>query len=294
MTDHRERPTFIVHLRPEPDCKDPIKSLRFFLKRVLARLEIGLCRPGGDQNQFPRRGIAFENCLGGSYYGRKARNVMTSNFETSNELTVYQDHQPRAVDSFDYDEPGASPIRGGNAKFDAGAYFVGKEKTLLAPERRFIALDKAPGWVFLKKGCPAEYLMQVPGQPKPERPDCGDEADWPIGLDGQPSAPWKWTLFLYLIDADTGETLTFSTGTSGGKIAIDELTQQIKSMRSMQAGAMPIVELQSVQMPTKFGRKPRPSFKIVSWRNRASAADEAPPQLEAPEYDNSREDEDVF
>jgi hypothetical protein len=35
MTDHPERPTFIVHLRAEPDCQDPIKSLRYFLKRIL-------------------------------------------------------------------------------------------------------------------------------------------------------------------------------------------------------------------------------------------------------------------
>jgi hypothetical protein len=219
---------------------------------------------------------------------------MTLDIETENALTVYQDHQPRAIDNFDYDEPGASPIRGGNAKFDAGAYAVGKEKALLAPERKFIVLDKSAGWQFLKKDCPAEWVMQVPGKPQPERPECGDESDWPVGLDGKPSCPWKWTQFLYLMDVDSGETLTFSTSTSGGKIAIGDLTQQIKSMRGMQPGAMPIVELQSVQMPTKFGKKPRPFFKIVSWRNRASA-DEQPPQLEAPEYDNSREyEENVF
>jgi hypothetical protein len=217
---------------------------------------------------------------------------MTSNFETSNALTVQDHYQPPAVDSFDYDDPSASPIRGGNAKFDAGAYFVGKEKTLLAPERQFIALDKSAGWVFLKAGCPAEYVMQSPGQPKPERPDCGEEADWPLDLNKQPSCPWKWTLFLYLMDADTGETITFSSNTSGGKIAIDELTQQIKSMRSMRPGAMPVIELQSVPMPTKFGKKPRPFFKITSWRNRTVAVEE-PPQLEAPEFDNSREHEDV-
>jgi hypothetical protein len=30
-----ERPTFIVHLRPEPGVEDPIRSLRHFLKRAL-------------------------------------------------------------------------------------------------------------------------------------------------------------------------------------------------------------------------------------------------------------------
>jgi hypothetical protein len=29
------RPTFIVHLRPEKDVADPIRALRFFLKRAL-------------------------------------------------------------------------------------------------------------------------------------------------------------------------------------------------------------------------------------------------------------------
>jgi hypothetical protein len=30
-----DRPTYIIHLRPEPDCTDPIKALRECLKRAL-------------------------------------------------------------------------------------------------------------------------------------------------------------------------------------------------------------------------------------------------------------------
>ena len=129
------------------------------------------------------RNKAWSDYAALTYAPKGGEIVMTSNFETQNALTVQDHYQPPAVDSFDYDEPGASPIRGGNAKFDAGAFFVGKEKTLLAPERRFIVLDKAAGWVFLKAGCPAEYLMQSPGQPQPERPECGEEADWPLDLE---------------------------------------------------------------------------------------------------------------
>jgi hypothetical protein len=29
------RPTFVVYLTPTPTCDDPIKALRFFLKRAL-------------------------------------------------------------------------------------------------------------------------------------------------------------------------------------------------------------------------------------------------------------------
>jgi hypothetical protein len=192
---------------------------------------------------------------------------MTSNIETSNALTV-QNHS-QAIDSFDQDDPTETPIRGGNAKFDGGGYFVGKEKTPVENNRRFVAYDKGAGWQFLKKDCPAEWVMWNPGAPKPEQPECPEET-WPMGLDGKPSCPWKWTQFLYLLDADTGETLTFSSSTSGGKIAISDLTQQIKSMRFMKPGAIPVIELQSVMMPTKFGKKPRPSFKITGWRVRGN------------------------
>ena len=59
----------------------------------------------------------------------------------------------------------------------------------------------------------------------------------------------------------------------------------------MRPGAMPVIELQSVQMPTAFGKKPRPFFKIVSWRNRTVAVKNRRRRLEAPEYDNSRDRE---
>ena len=209
-----------------------------------------------------------ENCSA-HYYGPKDPNFVMSNFENSNALTVVDGggYQPPIHDAFDQDDPTESPIRGGNAKFDGGGYFVGKEKTPVETNRRFVAYDKAAGWQFLKKDCPAEWVMHVPGTLKPEQPECPEDT-WPVGLDGKPSCPWKWTQFLYLLDVDTGETLTFSSSTSGGKIAISDLTQQIKSMRHMKPGAMPVIELQSVMMPTKFGRKPRPFFKIAGWRSR--------------------------
>lgn len=37
-------------------------------------------------------------------------------------------------------------------------------------------------------------------------------------------------------------------------------------MRRRQPGAVPIVELRSRQMKTKYGSKPRPHFQIKGWR----------------------------
>jgi hypothetical protein len=46
-------------------------------------------------------------------------------------------------------------------------------------------------------------------------------------------------------------------------------------MRAVHPDAVPIVELRSAEMPTKYGRKSKPLFKIVSW-NKPDAAAPAP------------------
>jgi hypothetical protein len=43
-------------------------------------------------------------------------------------------------------------------------------------------------------------------------------------------------------------------------------------MRNTRPGAVPIVELQSRQMKTKFGMKPRPFFQVMGWRVKSDEA----------------------
>jgi hypothetical protein len=62
--------------------------------------------------------------------------------------------------------------------------------------------------------------MRQLGAPKPVRP-FADEATWQLGLDGKPAHPWKFTFFIYLIDAAT--------------IALVEIIMQVKA-----SGAMPL------------------------------------------------------
>jgi hypothetical protein len=187
--------------------------------------------------------------------------------QTSNAVTTATQSAPTAIDNWDIAADDLSPVRGSSVKFDAGAYYTGKEKTLIDEDRKFIVIDRSEGWQFLKKDCPPEWVMREPGTPRPEQP-FADECTWPADLNGEPTHPWKYTLFLYLIDAATGETLTFSSSTAGGRNAVSDLTAQIKNMRQMRPGAVPIVTLQSRQMPTKFGKKPRPHFQIKGWKVR--------------------------
>jgi hypothetical protein len=196
----------------------------------------------------------------------------------SNALTVLDYNAPTAYDSFDYDDDGSSPIRGVSAKFANGPYVAGRQKTPLDPTRRVVVTDKASGWQFLKKDCQPEWVMWTPGAERPQMPDCPEDT-WPLGLDGKtPTCPWKWAYFLYCVDIDNGETITISGSTIGMKLAVDELSKQIRSMRDMRPLAMPIIELQSVMMPTKaWGERLRPFFKITNWRSRTT--EELPPQI---------------
>jgi hypothetical protein len=103
-----------------------------------------------------------------------------------------------------------------------------------------------------------------------------DKANWPLNLNSKPEHPWKLTRYLYLLDTATGEFSTFWTDTIGGRVAVDELNDQVESMRQLRPGAHPVVQLRSVPMPTSHGgTKPRPHFKIAGWKQADGAVVQA-------------------
>jgi hypothetical protein len=173
------------------------------------------------------------------------------------------------VDGFDdTGDVTMSPIRGIGFKFKDGSYYEYSEP-FPTYGRTFIVVDTADGWQKLAEACPPEYLMRQPGKMRPPQPHV-DEKNWPLDFNGKPSHPWKLTRYLYLMDAATGEVSTFWTNTIGGKVAFDDLSHQVKVMRSVQPGAVPVVALESTLMPTQFGsKKPRPHFRIVGYKLRS-------------------------
>ena len=94
-----------------------------------------------------------------------------------------------------------------------------------------------------------------------------DEADWEISkLTDKPEDPWHDTRYLYLIDPLTGMDFTFITDTTGGRRAVSDLKRQIRNIRGANPNAVPLVELGSTMMPTRWGPKPRPEFRVIEWR----------------------------
>src|SRR5438874_2602108 len=106
------------------------------------------------------------------------------NAQTQNALTTTTDNPVAIADGWDAqaNDSSASPAKGSSIKFDGGAYFIGREKTLVDAGRQFVAIDIREGWLFLKKDCPAEYSMRAIDGPKPPRPSSlSDPSEWPDG-----------------------------------------------------------------------------------------------------------------
>jgi hypothetical protein len=200
----------------------------------------------------------------------QTENAPTQNATIENALTVVNAEPPAVItDGWDQAavDMSANPMKGiTTVKFDNGVFFAGKEKTLLDPDREYVAIDIRDGWCFLKKETPPEYVMRPLDGPKPPRPESfTNEDEWPIGLSGEPEDPWKYTRFLFLLDPQSAATLVYSTSSFGGAIGIDELAKAIRLMRQGRAGAVPAIKLQSRQWKNRYGTRPRPFFLVTGW-----------------------------
>jgi|SRR5271166_1750954 len=114
---------------------------------------------------------------------------MNTQTQTPNAITV--------IDGFVDNDPTQSPLHGTAFRFKDGDYFAFTDK-LNVEARTFAVFDKGEGWQKLAKDCPPEYLMRVPGEPRPPQPHV-EKQDWPLNLNNQPEHPWKLTTYLYLL-----------------------------------------------------------------------------------------------
>ena len=168
-------------------------------------------------------------------------------------------------------------IRGTLLKFADWRWTTGKEAPPVADGTKLVALATVAMWVRWEDKKPAEYRMRESGRRLPDREELGhnDESQWDKDLSGEPQDPWRNTRLVYLVNPSTAAAFTFSTSSWGGRGAVSDLGDQIARMRSVHADAVPIVELRAAEMPTKYGRKSKPVFKIVEWKT-ADAEQAAP------------------
>jgi hypothetical protein len=173
-------------------------------------------------------------------------------------------------------------IQGDSIRFRDGRYFIGKEGRAAPEAMRLVVADLRSVWVRWENGRPAEQVEQRPGERLITLKELGflHENEWEEGLDGSPQDPWQDSRYLGLVDPKTAASYTFITATRGGRSAIAALSDQIARAQRAHLGALPIIELRWVEMPTQYGRKTKPLFEVVDWR-RGEGAEPPPPS--APE-----------
>jgi hypothetical protein len=82
-------------------------------------------------------------------------------------------------------------------------------------------------------------------------------------VDGKPSDPWSEQWYLPLISVETGELVTYATGSKGGIGAIADLCRIYGHKHN---GLLPVIALKVRSYKhKKYGKIETPDFRIVGW-----------------------------
>jgi hypothetical protein len=103
--------------------------------------------------------------------------------------------------------------------------------------------------------------------------DAIPQSEWEKDMSGNPTAPWKPTYAVYLIDPVGAGTFTFISSTTGARMCFEQLEEAIETKKMLVGGdVMPLVRLSERPMKTRWGETHRPAFKILSWRTPGNSA----------------------
>ena len=169
-------------------------------------------------------------------------------------------------------EEGANEL-GTLLKYTKGHFLIGTDEIPMGTEYIAHVQHWVRGWVKLKGGSLIEHKVGrvADGFVVPEREDLDetDQATWeksPSG--GEPKDPWTRQSYLPLENPETGEIVTFVSGSVGGRQAVSKLcSQAAKHIATM---GMPIIKLGTESYKHKaYGRTDKPTFTIVRWTNEA-------------------------
>jgi hypothetical protein len=155
-------------------------------------------------------------------------------------------------------------------KFKKGKFYLRDDEVPLGTE--FVAHPSQLTLCWIKfvdgKVVDRRHGKAAEGYVPPEREELGDmdKSKWETGLDGNPKSPWSFQHLLPLENLESGEVFIFTTGTTGGEIAVKELCRAWARRAKKGSRANPIVKLATLDMPTKaYGAVPRPYFPITAW-----------------------------
>jgi hypothetical protein len=131
-----------------------------------------------------------------------------------------------------------------------------------------------------------DYLTEHP-LPDPKQLNAAIPVEeWEIGLDGNPTPPWKLTFVIYMVDAGkTGGLFTYAHDTYGAMLCFNNLEEAIGVMRLLRGEhVLPIVHLEKRQWKSrKYGMQTRPHLQPIEWRTPGGGGPTLAPQSPTPQ-----------
>jgi hypothetical protein len=152
-------------------------------------------------------------------------------------------------------------IQGQFLKFTTAATWETADGVAIEPGRRLIALGSATVLQYWHGGALIDTIPKKPGKPFPNVDELNAKiptSEWEAGLSGEPRPPWQLQRMVYLLDPQTAERFTFSSGAIGAKIAVSNLRDRTNTMQSLRgANVRPLIALGAKPMKTRFGVRQR-------------------------------------
>jgi hypothetical protein len=197
----------------------------------------------------------------------------------SRELTTPAEPSATPDDGWEQEAGTSRLLRGNLLRFSDRQWSYGRDARPMPTNVQLVALSIRVAWVRWENKKPVEAKVRMRGQPFPTRDELGDndQAKWARRPDGSLADPWQLTKHLLMLDTKLGAVYTYVTTSGGGFGAIRDLADQVAFMRGVRPGAVPIAELNSADMETRYGRKSRPVFRVTGWHGGGEPTKLAPP-----------------
>src|SRR5262249_27227213 len=110
-------------------------------------------------------------------------------------------------------------------KFVKGKWMIGDEQVAIGTEYVCYLNQAMRGWTKFEDNKATNRVIGkiADGFTPPERSELGDtdEAKWKRD-EGEPRDPWVHQYMLPMVSVDTGELITYVTGSEGGRIAVQD------------------------------------------------------------------------